>query len=359
MGSFKGLKLVGNTWVVRKGVPAELRAQVGKRELLRSLQTGDPVEARRFYPAVWAEFERIIADARAEQVAEASGSTINPKEIARLLNLWVLAEADKPLPAFDDLTTPWHVQHDIDLYAAAHADPTAWRQIVGIDDDVVALMASVGIAISPKHRAFPEVRRGVIQARKIVFEHREKQRLARAWSNASHAATATPQAPPPVFAPKPSHMTVQGLYDDWVAKVAKPPQKERGRLDHQIRRFIEFLGADRPINLVTKAEVVEFLAMLARYPTGDQLLVECGYCALIRLLDPLEACVAFGEEATFAQIEAQPCPRCGIKNDSTQWQRAKVATAEDLLRIAHPGRGGGRGNGRSPRKRRAARWADS
>jgi hypothetical protein len=93
--------------------------------------------------------------------------------------------------------------------------------------------------------------------------------------------------------------------------------------------------------------------------TNDRLLIQCSYCALFRVMDGHQARVAFGDEATFADIEARPCPRCKIKNDDrTRWQRAKIATAEDLLDVAHPGRGGGRGHGRSPRKRRATRWAD-
>ncbi len=68
--------------------------------------------------------------------------------------------------------------------------------------------------------------------------------------------------------------------------------------------------------------------------TGDPLIVECSFCALTRVMEPLAALVAFGEAATFADVEAQPCPRCGIRNDRTRWQRAKAATAEDLLGAA-------------------------
>lgn len=94
--------------------------------------------------------------------------------------------------------------------------------------------------------------------------------------------------------------------------------------------------------------------------TGDLLLVECSYCALATVSTGLEACVAFGEASSFQDVEnGHPCPRCGIKNDArTRWRRAKVATPDDLLRIAHPGRGGGRGHGRAPRKRSGKRWAD-
>ena len=62
------------------------------------------------------------------------------------------------------------------------------------------------------------------------------------------------------------------------------------------------------------------MSLAALTLTGDPLIVTCSYCALKRVMEPLAALVAFGEEATFADVEAQPCPRCGIKNDPrTTW----------------------------------------
>lgn len=93
--------------------------------------------------------------------------------------------------------------------------------------------------------------------------------------------------------------------------------------------------------------------------SGEPGIVECSYCALTRVLDADEVSAAFGEAATIEDIEGLPCPRCSIKNDArTRWTRAKVATPDDLLRAAHPGRGGGRGHGRAPKKRSSSRWAD-
>lgn len=91
--------------------------------------------------------------------------------------------------------------------------------------------------------------------------------------------------------------------------------------------------------------------------TGDPLIVTCSYCALTRVLEPLAALVAFGDAATFEDVEAQPCPRCGIKNDRARWQRAKAATTEDLFQAAHPGAHLVK-NGRRPRRRSASRWAE-
>ncbi len=52
------------TYWVRKVVPEALRARVGKRELVRSLGTKDPREARKKAPTVIAEFDAALDAAR-------------------------------------------------------------------------------------------------------------------------------------------------------------------------------------------------------------------------------------------------------------------------------------------------------
>jgi hypothetical protein len=54
----------GVYWV-RKVVPEALRSAVGKRELVQSLGTKNPKEARAKAPVVIAEFEAILEAARA------------------------------------------------------------------------------------------------------------------------------------------------------------------------------------------------------------------------------------------------------------------------------------------------------
>jgi hypothetical protein len=54
----------GVYWL-RKVVPEVLRAAIGKRELVQSLGTKDPKEARAKAPAVIAAFEAVLEAARA------------------------------------------------------------------------------------------------------------------------------------------------------------------------------------------------------------------------------------------------------------------------------------------------------
>lgn len=78
--------------------------------------------------------------------------------------------------------------------------------------------------------------------------------------------------------------------------------------------------------------------------TNDPLIVSC------TVLEPLAAPVAFGEAATFADVEVQLCPRCGITTglDGSGRRRRRPKTrfgrripARTLLKMG-AGRGGGR-----------------
>lgn len=79
----------GMYWL-RMGVPAPLRAIVGKRELKRSLRTKDPQEARNAAPPVLAEFNGILASARGQ------GETpLTLRQIDGVMGAWYRAETQK------------------------------------------------------------------------------------------------------------------------------------------------------------------------------------------------------------------------------------------------------------------------
>lgn len=271
MGRFTGLKRVGGTFVVRKAVPAELRGIVGKRELLRSLKTDSLTEAELAYGSVWREFEKIIAGAQATLDATVATPNVDMDAINVILVEWKAEQDRLPLPAINDLTALWSIQRELDLYRAA-SKPNAGIDIPNLDSDIVRLLASRGVSIRPEHPQFAVIRELVIWVRRSVFEGREKGYLASMATKPVQGAQAAAK-PPVVVGPRPSSWTVQALFDEWVEKVVKPPEKERGRLNHQIKRFIEFLGGDRPINLISKTEAGEMLGLVARYPTrrSDQL----------------------------------------------------------------------------------------
>jgi hypothetical protein len=67
---------------VRRAVPEALRAIVGKRELIQSLATKDPAEAKRLAPPVVARFDAILEAARRQLGGDVTPLT--PREVAAL-----------------------------------------------------------------------------------------------------------------------------------------------------------------------------------------------------------------------------------------------------------------------------------
>jgi integrase len=71
----------GMYWL-RKVVPADLRERVGKRELVRSLHTKNPKEARRRAPTVLAQFDAILTAARV------GSAPLTLKDVTALAGEW-------------------------------------------------------------------------------------------------------------------------------------------------------------------------------------------------------------------------------------------------------------------------------
>ncbi|MDB5317721.1 MAG: phage integrase family protein, partial [Rhodospirillales bacterium] len=81
----------------RKVVPVALRAILGKRELVQTLRTKDPAEARLRQPLVLARFEATLSAARAELAGRSV--RLSPRDVAALAGIVYreaveLAEAD-------------------------------------------------------------------------------------------------------------------------------------------------------------------------------------------------------------------------------------------------------------------------
>ena len=99
----------GVYWL-RKGVPEDLRALVGKREEKRSLQTRDPVEAKRRHAEALAEIEERWANLRAGPKA------LTEREAHQLAAVvhdrWLQQHADNP-----SQQTAWNVDLANRLFA--------------------------------------------------------------------------------------------------------------------------------------------------------------------------------------------------------------------------------------------------
>jgi len=95
------LKKRGSTYYCRVKVPARLRSIIGKREIVRSLETREHAEAVRKLPAASAEANRMLDWARAQLEGVSAGAMVSltPAQVADLLRLdrWKLLREDEIL----------------------------------------------------------------------------------------------------------------------------------------------------------------------------------------------------------------------------------------------------------------------
>lgn len=78
----------------RQAVPEELRAILGKKEIVRSLRTNDPREAKRLERIVGGEVEAQFDAARRQLQADNEATTleITDEEAKNLANIWLLEQ---------------------------------------------------------------------------------------------------------------------------------------------------------------------------------------------------------------------------------------------------------------------------
>ena len=261
-----GLSLQHNTYIVRVAVPAGVRRILGKRELIRSLQTGDYGEAVKKWGPVHTEFKALIAQAKSKGAVDALD--LQPARLA--LANWATADGQKAIVDGDDADTPWLIQKRIADYEKAWTDPGGWEAIPNFDAKAVEMLTAGGLPMRLGDPIIAPLRQEVALHLMYAERHYERRRLIAARERSVEAAKGAdldnvgvmPERPPKAL-PAPS-LSLQKLYDEWVATLSVS-EKEKGRLAHQMRRLIEFTG-DIPANHLTKDQIRAFMTMVTRFP---------------------------------------------------------------------------------------------
>ena len=87
---------------VRRAVPDDLRSVVAKRELIQTLDTKDPAEAKRRAPPVVARFDAVLEAARRELKGDVA--PLSPREVAELAGAVYHAETKRAAEDWGDVT---------------------------------------------------------------------------------------------------------------------------------------------------------------------------------------------------------------------------------------------------------------
>lgn len=194
----------------RKVVPTDLREVVGKRELIETLGTKDPAEARRLHPDALIRFDNLLAAARAR--LEGRTDPVTPREIAEMAGEVYRRQVQQ---AEADPETVESRELGMDILRAEWAKrplPHRYRE-------AEALLSERGIVADPAtvHR----LARAIVDAR----FHAEDVGLSRAhgdWSPDAHGARfplpSQRPSPAPAAASPTAPLTTEMLLDKFAAE---------------------------------------------------------------------------------------------------------------------------------------------
>lgn len=271
----KGLKFQNNSWWARKVVPSDARHGFSSGELWENLHTANPHDAAKLAQPYFDDWEKQIADVRAGRSPGETSIEAARRVLATRRASWRTPAPGLMMPVEQ---ARWVAQLE---HAASSVD--GWKAIPGFDE----LVAKV---ISTTHRVDP-AQPVVASMRQEVAAHLAEQERLFPLSKGAQAvlgeARQIREGSSPKALPAPS-IRIRALYDEWLATISVA-EKEIGRLNHQIRRLIEVVG-DKPANHLTKAEVREFMGLVARFPRKRS--AELNALPMRQLIEAFEADVA-------------------------------------------------------------------
>jgi integrase len=262
----RNVRLIRGTYYARVHVPEDVRDSFGgKVQLQETLQTGDIREAYILGAPVIARFKREITAARQRTIGQVQTM---PARIA--LADWATKEGLKLPPTDGETHHDWPVIQRIEALQRAFDHSEGYREIDGYDETLAAILTAHGCPAKVGDPIVALMRQEAAMTFLYAAQTAEKGRLANAFMKRAEAVLRAPVETMAVVATKPvselpaPSLTISKLYERWLT-VRRPSEKEKGRLDHQLRRLVEFIG-DKPANFVSKAEAAEFMAWAARFP---------------------------------------------------------------------------------------------
>jgi integrase len=243
----------GVYWL-RKGVPEDLRKLVGKREEKRSLQTRDPVEAKRRHAEALAEIENRWANLRAGPKA------LTEREAHQLAvavhDRWLQQHLENP-----SQQTAWNV----DLADRLFAPPRILKSYDILDPDFELLMDGDSRQISRMEKWCFEIADERLAAHGLLVDETSRRVLAGAIAAALQRASLTlaslakggtpsanffsgvgPAAQSPAVSRPP--VALKQLVDGWAAE-RRPVAKTKYEWSRVVRQLEAFLGHSDALRL--------------------------------------------------------------------------------------------------------------
>ncbi len=285
MAKTKRLQRRGDTFVCRVAVPHALRAIIGRNEIIRTLKTGDRVEAERVLPQASADVEELFAQAR-RKLAAGPVTALDDDGVRQLAVRFFHATDKKSAMAE---ATPGQtmdradalVQADDDLTTLADTDDPGTRTAVQAEVD--RLMRENGVALPKDSPAYgllcSLVGRGMAEATR-----RGKDRLVGNHSARHHDPTFEGVGAESSEPLAPATVTLAGLVERFLDDPTRSAGAKEDNDYRVVLRFLsEFVPGDTPVRRVTRDHCRGVSALLKRMPAN------ASKRAALRGMRPLQA----------------------------------------------------------------------
>lgn len=258
----------------RQAVPEELRAILGKKEIVRSLRTNDPREAKRLERIVGGEVEAQFDAARRQLQAdtESAALEITDEEAKSLANIWLLEQlANDEKRRFDFRRLEWFEPLLMSVTLQEWKQANAKGNVSWVLASVAAFSERHGLNLKPGSPAYQSLSRAILKVAvegSKTIENRNKGEVADTppipaiWQ-------AVPRLTPHMVKSGTAGVTADSevltaVVAKWVAERGKD-DRTASEWQSVARRFASLHG-DMPVRMITKEQARTFKEALQRYP---------------------------------------------------------------------------------------------
>jgi integrase len=255
----------GGRYTLRVKVPQELRSIVGKREVWRSLGTGDHRVALKRLRLASAEVDALFADA--ERKAADAGSVPSDVELHHLVRRWFDRNERAAALRFQFPATPAERQEAVANLRRDEIDLIDGAEDASVQETAKRFLVDHGIEIAGGTPASWTVV-GLVQRALIEHVRRSRARLQGDIDERSFDKLfrTTAEPVPPQTAVR-SDLTLGELIKRYQRDPGRSvTAKTTAKYDAFFRAIEEVLGKDTPAQQITRAECKRFQEMLTSLP---------------------------------------------------------------------------------------------
>jgi len=246
---------------IRRGVPAELKEQLGGVYKL-SLRTKDPIEAKSRFIIALAKCDRLFNEARA-RLHSPIITELSREEAGRYADVWLAQELDEDEDWREERLTPHEhakYQESIEWSLKGCREALALGDTSLIEDDVDDFVQWHNLKITKDSPAYRKLAYAFLKASIKSTELIEKRQRGEVIDT-----PAIPDISSSTASASSDTETLPAAYESYKREI-KPSAKAESEMDKAIRRFTQFHGS-LPITEIKRRQVSAFKDGLLKLPS--------------------------------------------------------------------------------------------